>query len=306
MSPLRTFLSRLNGARERAATVLSMNRRNLHYIYTRNERKHFPLADDKLLAKEVLVAAGVRMPETYRTYSYFYELRGLEQDLAPYHDFVIKPAQGSGGSGIIVIVGRSGRDWLGISGKIYTLYDLKKHISDIIFGVYSFDLGDRAIIESRITQHPEMEVLSPLGLADVRVIMCDDVPVMSMTRIPTRQSEGKANLHQGALGVAIDLASGVTTHARFLGQPVATHPDTGIPLIGRTLPFWPEIIALAKLAARAVPLKYLGVDISIAPDGPQLLEINVRPGLEIQNVNERGMLPILQDITNEVAHDGYT
>ena len=124
MSLLRTFLSRLNSARERAATVLSMNRRNLHYIYTRNERKHFPLADDKLLAKEVLVAVGVRMPETYRTYSYFYELRALEQDLDPYHDFVIKPAQGSGGSGIIVIVGRSGRDWLGISGKIYTLYDL--------------------------------------------------------------------------------------------------------------------------------------------------------------------------------------
>ena len=303
MSSLRTFLSRLNGARERAATVLSMNRRNLHFIYTRNERKHFPLADDKLLAKEVLVAAGVRMPETYRTYSYFYELRDLEQDLEPYHDFVIKPAQGSGGSGIIVIVGRSGRDWLGISGKIYSSYELKKHISDIIFGVYSFDLGDRAIIESRIIQHPEMEQLSPLGLADVRVIMCDDVPVMSMTRVPTRQSEGKANLHQGALGVAIDLATGVTTHARFLGQPVEMHPDTGIPLIGRTLPFWPEIIALAKRAARAVPLKYLGVDISIAPDGPQLLEINVRPGLEIQNVNERGMLPILQDITRKEAHD---
>lgn len=305
MSMLRTFLSRLNNVRARAATVLSMNRRNLQYIYTRNERKHFLLADDKLLAKDVLVAAGVRMPETYSTYSYFYELRDLEHDLDPYHDFVIKPAQGSGGSGIIVIVGRSGRDWLGISGKIYTLYDLKKHISDIIFGVYSFDLGDRAIIESRIMQHPGMEQLSPFGLADVRVIMCDDTPVMSMTRIPTRQSEGKANLHQGALGVAINLASGVTTHARFLGQPVDMHPDTGIPLLGRTIPFWPEIIALAKRAARAVPLKYLGVDISIAPDGPQLLEINVRPGLEIQNVNERGMLPILQDMTRKAAHDHH-
>lgn len=297
MRSLREFLSLLSGTHERAATVLAMNRRNLHYIYTRNERRHFPLADDKLLAKEVLVAAGVRMPETYRTYSYFYELRDLEQDLDAYHDFVIKPAQGSGGNGIIVIVGRSGRDWLGISGKIYTAYDLQKHISDIIFGVYSFDLGDRAIIESRITQHAEMEELSPLGLADVRVIMCDDFPVMSMTRVPTRQSDGKANLHQGALGVAIDIPTGVTTHARFLGQPIDRHPDSGISLIGRTLPFWPEIIELAQRAARAVPLKYLGVDISVSPDGPQLLEINVRPGLEIQNVNERGMLPILKAMT---------
>ena len=300
---LKTFLARWEGARGRAATVLSMNRRNLHYIYTRNQRKHFPLADDKLLAKEVLGAAGVRMPQTYRTYSYFYELRNLERDLGAYHDFVIKPAQGSGGNGIIVIVGRSGRDWLGISGKIYTLFDLQKHISDIVFGIYSFDLGDRAIIESRIIQHAEMEALSPLGLADVRVIMCDDLPVMSMTRIPTRQSDGKANLHQGALGVAIDIVSGITTHGRFLGQPIDRHPDSGIALIGRTLPFWPEIIELAQRAARAVPLKYLGVDISISPDGPQLLEINVRPGLEIQNVNERGMLAILQAMTLSHEND---
>jgi len=297
MISLREFLSLLNGVHEKAATVLSMNRRNLDYIYTRNERRHFPLADNKLLTKEVLVAAGVRMPKTYRTYSYFYELRNLERDLGEYHDFVIKPAQGSGGNGIIVIVGRSGQDWLGISGKVYTVYDLQKHITDIIFGVYSFDLGDRAIIESRITQHPEMEALSPLGLADVRVIMCDDFPVMSMTRVPTKQSDGKANLHQGAVGVAIDIATGITTHARFLGQSVDKHPDSGIPLLGRTLPYWQEIIELAQLAAKAVPLKYLGVDISVSPDGPQLLEINVRPGLEIQNVNSRGMLSVLQAMT---------
>ncbi len=304
MRPLRMFLSRMKEVGERSAKVLSMNRRNLHYIYTRNQRKHFPIADNKLLAKEVLVAAGVRMPETYRTYNHYFELRQLERDLATYRDFVIKPARGSGGNGIIVIVGRRGRDWLGISGKTYTLYDLQKHISDILFGIYSFDLGDQAIIESRITQHPEMEELSPLGLADVRVIMCDDKPVMSMTRVPTRQSEGRANLHQGALGVAIDIPTGLTTNARFLGQPVERHPDSGIPLLGRQLPYWPEVIELAHRAARAVPLKYLGVDISISPNGPQLLEINVRPGLEIQNVNRRGMLAVLQAMEMEEEKHG--
>jgi alpha-L-glutamate ligase-like protein len=304
MMSLRAWWSRLEEVRMHASKVLAMNRRNLHYIYTRNERKHFPLADDKLLAKEVLGAAGVRMPKTHRIYSYFYELRNLEIDLGAYEDFVIKPAQGSGGNGIIVIVGRSGNDWVSISGKIYSAFDLRKHISDIIFGIYSFDLGDRAIIESRITQHAEMSELSPLGLADVRVIMCDNVPVMSMTRVPTRESDGKANLHQGALGIAINIASGITTSARFLGQPIDAHPDTGIPVLGRTVPFWAEVIDLAERAAQAVPLKYLGVDISISPDGPLLLEINVRPGLEIQNVNERGMLPLLQAITaKEVLRD---
>ncbi|MFZ2161446.1 MAG: sugar-transfer associated ATP-grasp domain-containing protein [Sideroxyarcus sp.] len=304
MISLRAWWTRLDEVRGHASRVLAMNRRNLHYIYTHNQRKHFPLADDKLLAKEVLIAAGVNMPRTHRTYSYFYELRNLENDLGVYDDFVIKPAQGSGGNGIIVIVGRNGEDWVGISGRIYTAYDLRKHISDIIFGVYSFDLGDRAIIESRIVQHAEMSELSPLGLADVRLIMCDEKPVMSMTRVPTRQSDGKANLHQGALGVAIDIASGITTHAQFLGQPVETHPDTGLSVLGRRLPFWTEVTDLAERAAQAVPLKYLGVDISISPDGPLLLEINVRPGLEIQNVNGRGMLPVLQAIaTDEAARD---
>ena len=298
MRALRIFLSRLDEARARASEVLAMNRRNLHYIYPRNAREDFPLADDKLLAKEVLIPAGVPMPQTYRVYSYFYELRNLQQDLAPYHEFVIKPAQGSGGNGIIVIAGRSenGLDWLGVSGRVYTLFELQRHISDIIFGIYSFDLGDRAIIESRVTQHAEMELLSPLGLADVRVILCDEQPVMTMTRIPTRRSEGKANLHQGAIGVAIDLASGRTTHGQFLGAAIDHHPDTGVALIGRVIPCWHEIVAVAQRAACAVPLKYLGVDIVVSQQGPMLLEINVRPGLEIQNVNRRGMQGLLRKL----------
>ncbi len=304
MMSLRDWRLRLEEVREHASRVLSMNRRNLHYIYTRNHRKHFPLADDKLQAKKVLGAAGVSMPRTHRIYSYFYELRDLENDLAGYDDFVIKPAQGSGGNGIIVIVGRNGKDWVGIGGKIYSAFDLRKHISDIIFGIYSFDLGDIAIIESRIVQHTKMAELSPLGLADVRIIMCDEKPVMSMTRVPTKQSDGKANLHQGALGIAIDIASGITIHAQFLGVQIEKHPDSGLRVLGRTIPYWAEVIELAKNAANAVPLKYLGVDISVSPDGPLLLEINVRPGLEIQNVNGRGMLPTLQAITaNEVVRD---
>jgi alpha-L-glutamate ligase-like protein len=304
MSALFGWIGKWRAAREHASEVLSMNRRNLHFIYPRNAREHFPIADDKLLAKEILVPAGVPMPQTYRVYSYFYELRDLERDLAELRDFVIKPAQGSGGNGIIVVAGRNpDGNWYGVSGKTYTLFDLQKHISDIIYGIYSFDLGDRAIIESRVEQHPEMQALSPLGLADVRIILCDEQPVMSMTRVPTRQSDGKANLHQGAVGVAIDIETGMTTHGRFLGEDADVHPDTGIVLAGRRIPHWAEIREVALRAARAVPLKYLGVDIVVSREGPMLLEINVRPGLEIQNVNQRGMLGVLKNVLeNGEAH----
>jgi len=128
---------------------------------------------------------------------------------------------------------------------------------------------------------------------------------MSMTRVPTKQSNGKANLHQGAVGVAIDIETGITTYARFLGADAEVHPDTGIALSGRQIPHWPEIREVALRAARAVPLKYLGVDIVVSTQGPMLLEINVRPGLEIQNVNQRGMLGVLKRVTESGEVNGH-
>jgi alpha-L-glutamate ligase-like protein len=269
-------------------SVLGINQRNLGYIYPSNDRKHYPVADDKLKTKDILAQAGVP-PETYKIYSHFFELLELEKDLAPYRDFVVKPSQGSGGGGIIVVSGCEGRDWKSIGGTIYTLTDFKKHLSDILFGVYSFDLADRALIEARIVQHEEMSMLSPFGLADVRVIMYRDEPALAMARIPTKASEGRANLHQGAVGVGVDLATGQTIHAVLNGGSADRHPDTGETLIGRRIPFWGEVVDVSRRAAKAVPLKYLGADISISQAGPVLLELNVRPGLEIQNANLRGL-----------------
>lgn len=282
-------------ARANAARVLGMNERNLHYIYVHNERKHFRLADHKLVTKEILKKALVPVPETYKVYSSFYELADLEQDLSAYRDFVIKPAQGSGGEGIIVVAGRHGEDWTGISGKRYSAHDLKKHISDILFGVYSFDLNDQAVIEERVVQNSWMSGLSPLGLADIRVILCREEPVMSMTRVPTKASNGKANLHQGAIGVGIDIESGLTIHAIHGGEAITAHPDTGEPVVGLQIPHWDKVIDVSRTIAAAVPLKYLGVDVALTEDSVVVLEINVRPGLQIQNANQRGLREALME-----------
>jgi len=276
--------------------VLTMNRRNLRFIYPNNARRHFPMADNKLLTKQLLAEAGVPVPETYCSYSSFFELRQLEQDLAAFEEFVIKPAQGSGGGGILVIAGRTEDGWLSISGRTYTVADMRKHIADIIFGVYSFGLSDQAIIEARVAQHAELTELSPFGLTDVRVIVYRNEPVLAMLRVPTRASDGKANLHQGALGVGIDIETGRGVYAIHKGEPLTRHPDSGVELLGRPLPFWEEILRISRRAAEAVPLKYLGIDLAIAADGPLILEINVRPGIEIQNANMLGMRPLLEQI----------
>jgi alpha-L-glutamate ligase-like protein len=276
--------------------VLSMNERNLHYVYPHNQRVDYPVADNKLLTKEIVDKLDVPLAQTYFAYSYFYELRNLRTDLEQHTDFVIKPASGSGGGGIVVITAKQGDNWISVGGTHYSLQDLRKHISDIIFGVYSFGLQDQAIIESRIVQHPQVDQLSPFGLADVRLIVCRHEPVLAMIRLATKASNGTANLHQGAVGVGVDIATGKTCFASFNGNPVQAHPDSKAPILQRKIPYWNDVLKTSEQVARAVPLKYIGVDIAVSENGPRLLEINARPGIEIQNANQKGMRAILESI----------
>ncbi len=276
-----------------------MNKRNLDYIYPHNQRRDFPCADNKLLTKEVLADSDVVMPETLATYSSFYELSKLADELARHKSFVIKPARGSGGGGILVFINKEGEQWITPGGRRFTLADIKKQITDIIFGVYSFGLNDVAVIEQRIIQHPDITRLSPHGLADLRIITYQHRPVLCMARIPTLASDGKANLHQGAIGLGIDIETGITQHAIFLNDEITHHPDTNEPLIGVTIPHWRHVVAMSCIAASKVPLKYLGIDVSISDNGPVLLEINVRPGLQIQNANQQGMRTLLEAISAE-------
>lgn len=273
--------------------VVGINRRNLGYIYPSNPRQYFSLADDKVLTKEVLGQAGLPVAATLRVYRYFFELQRLQEDLAPHAEFVVKPARGRGGGGIVVITGQQENSWRAINGRLHSVEALRRHLGDILFGVYSFDLGDAVLVEERIRQHPAVEELSPLGLADVRVITYQDRPTLAMIRVPTSSSGGRANLHQGGLGISLDLSTGRTGHALHKGREVVCHPDTGLTLGGRSIPFWDEVLRISRMTAEVFPLKYLGIDIVITATGPVLLEINVRPGLEIQNVTRSGLRPLL-------------
>ncbi len=286
--------SSITSLRQHRATVLNMNRRNLEYIYPNNARQDFPLADNKLLTKLFLADYDIATAETYQVYSHFFQLRQLEQDLKAYNSFVIKPASGSGGVGILVINSREQNGFLSVGGVFYSLQDIHKHISDILFGIFAFGLNDQAIIEQKIIQHPDLNKLSPMGLADVRLIMHQDQAVQAMIRLATKQSNGTANLHQGAIGVGIDMQSATTSHASYKGKPITRHPDTDIELIGHLIPHWQEFLRTAKQIAKYIPLKYIGIDLAVVENGPCLLEVNVRPGIEIQNANATGIRAILE------------
>ncbi len=212
--------------------------------------------------------------------------------------FVIKPARSYGGKGIIVVEGRTAEGNFVIGGEIYAPIAIETEIRKILQGEYltSQTLGDKdiVIIEERIINHPKLAKIS-FGLPDVRVIVFRGIPVMAMMRLATKESQGKANLKQGAIGAAVRLSDGVIYRAEIKGTEVERHPDTGERIIGFAFENWQEILAIACLAQKSSGLGYAGVDIVIDEnDRVLLLEINKRPGLEIQNVNQHSLLQRLE------------
>ena len=275
--------------------VLGLNRRNAEYTLWYNPRRLYPLVDDKLATKKLAQQAGIAIPELYGIVEGVYQVRNLPEILKPHSDFVIKPAHGSGGDGILVISGRSKRMFRKTNGLLVSQEELNYHTSNILSGVYS--LGgqpDTALVEYRVQPDPLFEAISYQGVPDIRVIVFLGVPVMSMVRLPTRMSGGRANLHQGALGAGIDITRGVTLNAVWHNDIVAEHPDTGNSVTGVKIPKWETLLRLASSCYRLTGLGYQGVDIVLDKEkGPLILELNARPGLNIQIANRSGLLPRL-------------
>ena len=278
--------------------ILGINRRNSRYIATYNPRSLFPLVDNKLKTKQTVRPAEIPTPAPIGVIEEQSQVGQLAGLLEGHAGFAIKPAKGSGGKGIIVITGRDGDNYVKASGAVLTIDDLKRDVSNILAGLYS--LGgkpDVALIEELIHGDPRFDRFTFEGVPDIRVIVCRGYPVMAMMRLATQASDGKANLHQGAVGVGLDMATGRALNAVQFGLTVTHHPDTGQDLSELQVPDWDQLLVMASRCYDATGLGYLGTDIVMDRDkGPQLLELNARPGLAIQVANGAGLLPRLRRI----------
>ncbi len=282
--------------------VLGMNCRNGRFIAEHNPRRLYPLVDDKMLTKRLAEAAGIAVPELYGVIRIQHEVAELGDLLARFDDFVIKPAHGSGGNGILVVTGRQRGRYRTAGGSFVELTEMQHYVSNIVSGAYS--LGghpDAAMIEYRVQFDPVFEKISHQGVPDVRIIVYLGYPVMAMVRLPTRVSDGKANLHQGAIGAGIDLGTGKTLTAVWHDEIVTEHPDTGHTVRGVRIPHWPELLRLAARCHELTGLGYLGVDLVLDRErGPLILELNARPGLAVQIANQAGLKPRLAAV--EIVH----
>ncbi len=278
----------------REAGILGLNERNAEYIMRLNPRRLYPRVDDKAITKTLAVNAGMAVPELYGIIQNQGEVRNFASIVENRDSFVIKPAQGSGGDGILVVTGRSQRkrdSFRLASGVLISEAEIAHHLSNIVGGQYSLSGNpDKALIEYCVRFDPVFAEVSYQGVPDIRVIVYRGYPAMAMVRLPTRASDGKANLHQGAVGAGIDMSSGETLTGVLNNDVVDEHPDTGALVSGLIIPQWDIILESSARGFDVTELGYLGVDMVIDEyHGPLILEMNARPGLNIQIANCTGL-----------------
>ncbi len=281
--------------------VLGIDARDLLYV-PKNSKQAVYLADSKLASKRVLKENKLPSSRVFAVIHNRQEL--IDFDWASLPDsFVLKPNRGMGGAGIIVAFRKKGDYWLCAGGRQVDLEGLKTHIVNIFDGLFSlFHQKDIAFFEERISIDNYLKQFSYKGIPDIRIWLYNYVPVMAMLRLPSVASGGKANLAQGGIGVGLDLGTGQGLHAIVKGNQVIDTikiRKSELSIHSIRIPKWKKILKLSIETAKACKIKFTGLDVAIDKKiGPLILEVNARPGLEIQNANMAPLKERLQRVAN--------
>lgn len=279
--------------------ILGINARNQLYT-SLNSYKSKRFGFSKLRTKFFLEKQNIGVAKLYAKIQTREQLRQFDWSSIE-GPFALKPANGSAGKGILVIKRKDKKKnvYIDITNRELTIKDLQLHVGDILQGAYAtWGKQHTALIEERIPVHPDLEKYVEVGTPDVRVIVFNKIPIMAECRIPTRKSQGKANLHQGAIGLGVDLSTGETTYGiSGLNQLIKTFPTTGESVSGIIIPYWTDVLKTAVRAANATGFVYVGVDIFVHPQkGPMVAELNGFPGLGIQIANKAGLKKRLERV----------
>lgn len=268
--------------------ILGINARSRLFLPFNNKEGR-RIADSKLLTKKRLKKYDLPTPGILTVLKSPQEVKNFPWETLP-DNFVLKPSKGFGGQGVVIVKRRAkwAGEWRLMDDSLITSQDLKFHALEILSGRFSLhNIPDVAFVEERIKIQKIFSKYVYHGAPDIRLLVFNKIPIAAMLRLPTKESQGRSNIHQGAIGVGIDLATGITTHGVLAGNLIKYIPGTKRKINGLRIPEWNKILTLGVKAQEAVPsLGFLGIDIILDKErGPMILELNARPGLEIQNAN---------------------
>lgn len=140
------------------------------------------------------------------------------------------------------------------------------------------------LIEHYLPQHPVLSAIHPNSVNTLRIWLYQaggDCRIAGAFLRVGRKGSMVDNTSSGGIYCPVELKTGVLMHAANAKDPLDTmdaHPDTGGRISGVQLPYWQECQEVAKRALQAFPhVNIAGVDVAIGIDGPQMIELNVRP-----------------------------
>ena len=143
---------------------------------------------------------------------------------------------------------------------------------------------DGWLLEEFLAQHPALAAINASSVNTLRIWVLEQHGEFrshhAILRIGRAGSQVD-NTTSGGFACPIDMTSGqlqAGLDLRWPHQPITHHPDSGIELVGRTIPFWSEALALGAKALSVFPeMRFAGLDVAITPTGPVMIELNVFP-----------------------------
>lgn len=197
----------------------------------------------------------------------------------PAMDLFVKPAKGKGG--------RSIERWDHVPGLGFRRADDGKTLTGeaLLERLREASKRERLIVQPRLVNHAGLADLSSGAMATVRILSCWDEqgvgePTIAVFRMAV-DSSSIDNFHAGGIAAAVDFETGQLGRAADLDPNSdwhEVHPRTGAKILGRQLPYWPELLDLVRRAHAVFDHQVIaGWDVGLTDDGPVLVEGNTNP-----------------------------
>ncbi|MEJ2762324.1 MAG: sugar-transfer associated ATP-grasp domain-containing protein, partial [Gammaproteobacteria bacterium] len=203
----------------------------------------------------------------------------------PQCDLFLKPLRGAGGRGASSwIYGEDGL-YHGNRGTVLSEAGLTEFLIEL-------SRNNEYVIRARVSNHPDLAALAGTALSTVRVVTClDEEGRPEVTHAVLRMASSTDvvvdNFHAGGIAAAVELTTGRLGPATDMGLRADsrwwdTHPVSGAPITGHTIPMWEQVPELARRAHEIFGDQVaIGWDIAVCEEGPVLVEGNKSPDLDI-------------------------
>lgn len=225
---------------------------------------------------------------------YFYDgtLVELNKFLRNNPEFMMKPVDGLGGTGVTKL-------------RVEMVTDVEK--------LYLMLKEKNLFLEGYVEQHEKLNKLCSSSVNTIRILTLGLNGKSEILFATLRVGNGEANVdnfHQGGMAALVDLETG-----KLVGDAVdknlkrySKHPKTNVKFDGFQIPNWKKVKEMVMEAALVNnDIHVVGWDVAVTPDGCTFIEGNRRPGFDIIQVTSgRGRKDIMRKVYKRVNEEKKT